>query len=261
MKDKERLIFRISNFRLAGFILLVTLLYTTAVTGRCNDSLDRAQKLYLLGEYDSSISELIGREHSHFSDEESYLLGMNYLKLGEYAQARDYFRKLMKSFKDSELLEEAFVKLGEAYFLEGDYRKAESVYTSILEKYSNRKFKPVLYLRLAQIAAKEGEWDQEKKYIQKIKDEYPYSEERKYADMLAERGYFFTIQVGAFSQKSNAKGVVEELEPRFPAYMVKEKVSGTVLYKVRVGKYQKRREAEEVHSLLVDKGYPARIYP
>ena len=242
-------------------VVLSVLLLSVSSLGVCSNCLDRARKLYLLGEYDNSISELTGNGERHCSDEELYLLGMNYLKVGEYPRARNHFRSLMKNCWDSALYERAFVKLGDAFFLEGSYSKAGGVYRSILTKYRKTRFKPVLYLRMAQIAAKEGDWDKEAEYIEILKKEYPQSVERRYADILEERGYFFTVQVGAFSRKVNAAGVIDELGREFSSYMVKEKMNDITLYKVRVGKYPQKRSAEKVCRVLVNRGYPARIYP
>ncbi len=240
--------------------VILTLAFCCMSAGGWCERLDRAQKFYILGEYDNAICELMSSSCA-FNDEELYLLGMSYLKLGDYPQARDRFRRLIKRHSSSPLYWSAYVKLGDAFFLEGLYAKAEAVYEIIAKKDSDTAFKPLIYLRLAQIAAKEGRWDREKDFIRALKNEFPKSEERKYADMLAERGYFFTVQVGAFSQKDNAENLVDELKSQFQSYMTKEKAAGITLYKVRVGKYQTRREAERDHQLLVDKGYPARIYP
>jgi cell division protein FtsN len=43
--------------------------------------------------------------------------------------------------------------------------------------------------------------------------------------------------------------------------MLDEKREGTMLYKVRVGKFKDRKEAERVCGRLIKQGYPARIYP
>jgi len=224
------------------------------------DSLDRAKKLYLLGEYDNSICELRSSQ-GMFTKEELYLMGMNYLKVGDYPQARKYFRSILKKYKQTDLYEQAMVKLGDAFFLEGNYDKAENLYENMLEKYSRTRFKPLLYLRLAQISSKDGHWDREKKYIRKIKKDFSQSTERKYADILDDRGYFFTIQVGAFSRKDNAENLAAELKPDFDSYLAREKLGEDFLYKVRVGKYQQRGPAEQDYRKLIDLGLPARIYP
>ncbi len=225
------------------------------------DSLDEAYRSYLLGDYSGSIYEALEENNSKETDKSFYLLGMNYLKLGDYPMARNYFRKLMKEFSDSKYYYSSLIKLGDAYFLENNFKQAISTYTHALQKYPRISFKPLIYLRLAQIYAKQGEWDKEKKYIRNIKSEFSQSVEADYARILENRGYFFTVQVGAFSHKANAQGVVKDLKKDYPAYLTKEKAGDFILYKVRVGKFKQKRPARDVYDALVDKGYPARIYP
>ena len=227
-----------------------------------SDSLDEAYESYLRGDYSGSIYEALDKNvKPQESDRSFYLLGMSYLKLGDYSTARNYFRKIIKKYPGSKHYYSSLIKLGDAYFLENDFKKALSAYTHALKKHSRISFEPLIYLRLAQIYAKQGEWDKEKKYIRKIKSEFPQSVEMDYARILENRGYFFTVQVGAFSQRANAQGVVKDLKPEYPAYMVKEKAGDLVLYKVRVGKFKDKKPAQDVYDALVDQGYPARIYP
>ena len=98
-------------------------------------------------------------------------------------------------------------------------------------------------------------------YLHLIEEKYPDCSEMKFVKILQGYGDFFTIQVGAFSKKANALTVKKELDPKFPAYIVKDKKGGITLHKVRVGKYRKRDEAKRVFLQLLEQGYPAIIYP
>ena len=55
--------------------------------------------------------------------------------------------------------------------------------------------------------------------------------------------------------------MLKELKKKYPAYLVKEKKGKIVFYKVRVGKFKKRREAEKVYERLIEESYPACFYP
>jgi tetratricopeptide (TPR) repeat protein len=243
------------------FLVGVFIFYLIAGWSKASDALDRAYESYLLGDYHNSLFEGLDVSSDPKADEALYLSGMSYFKLGRYPEARNCFRKIIKSFRRSKFYKPSLVKLGDVYFLEGSYKRARSVYRAILNENLAKEYKPLVYLRLAQIAAKLGEWSQEKKYIRIIKNEYPHSIEREYADILEDRGYFFTIQVGAFSYKNNALALREELEARYPVYLVKEKLGDLVLYKVRVGKFKSRKQVEAIQRSLIEEGYPARIYP
>jgi outer membrane protein assembly factor BamD (BamD/ComL family) len=247
--------------RYSAIFLVIFVFCLTSKLGLGNDSLDGAYKSYLLGDYSNSLCESLGTSGRRGSDEALYLSGMSYLKLGNYPKARNCFRNIIKSFRNSKFYQTSLVKLGDAYFLEGDFKKAGTLYKTILKKNIVEDYKPLVYLRLAQIAAKQGKWGREKKYIRIIKDKYPYSIERDYANILETRGYFFTIQVGAFSHKNNAYNLLKELKSKYPAYLAKEKLDSLILYKVRIGKFRKRKYAEKVYHSLIEEGYPARIYP
>lgn len=257
---------RISNlFRISDFVLRVCcvagIILMTTTQSYAKGELDRAYKSYLLGDFNSSLMELKEGLHRTEGDEVLYLAGMNYLKLGDYESARDYFRRLINDFNGKKFYQVAQIKYADTYFLEANYKQAQAVYSSILEKNTVPDFLPRVYLRLAQIAAKFGKWDQEAKYIKKIKKDYSQSVEEYYADILASRGYFFTVQVGAFSEKINAYELMQKLSKKYPAYWAQEDIDQVSLYKVRVGKYQDRSDAVEIYHELVGEGYPARIFP
>jgi len=216
-----------------------------------------ASKLYLSQEYSDCIKilEMKKNQASHF-----YLLGLCYLKIGKYIEARNSFRKAIKKSPSSEYVVPSLIKLGDAYFLEGRWEEAEAAYKVVLKK-GERRFLPLVYLRLAQICAKRGEWLEEKKFISKIKSKYPQSIEKKFAEILEGRGFFFTIQVGAFTSYRNAISLLKELKKNYPVYLVKEKKRNFIFYKVRVGKFKDKEVAQKIYKKLIEEGYPASLYP
>ncbi|MDD5195745.1 MAG: SPOR domain-containing protein, partial [Candidatus Omnitrophica bacterium] len=120
---------------------------------------------------------------------------------------------------------------------------------------------PLVYLRLAQVSAKEGKWDDNKKYTSLLKEKYSNSIEANLLGPLQDVCYFFSIQVGAFSKKKNAEDLARELQKNYNVYVVEDKTATLTLYKVRVGKFTDRKEAESMRLRLAKQGYPARIYP
>lgn len=238
---------------IAVFILLANSVY--------GYSIDEVKKAYLYGDYNGAIKLAFELSEEKLSDELLYYLGLSFSKLGNYPQARKYLRKLLKRYPDSKRYQSALVKLVDCYFLEDNLERAQALYISILDKYPSAKYKPLIYLRLAQIAAKQGSWSAKHKYVDILAEDYPGSLEYVYAKRLKRRGDFFTIQVGAFSDKDNALSLVRKLKPRYSVYMVRETYQGLPLYKVRVGKFNTRKEAVVLAEILQDKGYPTRVYP
>jgi len=225
------------------------------------DSLSSAQKAYIRGDYSEAIRICLSKINEGGGDEALYFAGLSFSKLGNYSKARDYFRGLLKKFENSRFHDKALIKLVDTYFLEGNMEKAKTLYKSILKEYPNLSYKPLVCLRLAQVSAKDGDWRSMHRYIDTIKHNYAGSAEDMLARRLERRGDFFTVQVGAFSSKSNAVRFSRSLSPAYPVYVVSEKEEDFTLYKVRVGKYKSKSQAEYIYGKLTEEGYPARIYP
>jgi tetratricopeptide (TPR) repeat protein len=221
-------------------------------------SLNDAYKDYLGGDYEEALTKAhILRE----TDEVLYFLGLSYTKIGNYPQARECFNKLIKNFPRSELYGLSLVKFADTHFLEGNLSRAKALYEEIEKKYPSFDYLPLVYLRLAQIASREGRWEEHKRYSAMIKSKYPDSVEIKFLNILEENINFFTVQVGAFSEKKNAFELKDELQKNYSVYIVEEQKVSYTLYKVRVGKFRDRKEAQEVSYRLIKEGYPTRIYP
>ena len=73
---------------------------------------------------------------------------------------------------------------------------------------------------------------------------------------------FFAVQVGAFASEKNALKLKTELERRnYPSSITPNSDSSGTLYKVRVGHYDKRQEAEQQADKLRSEGFPAKVVP
>jgi len=221
-------------------------------------SITDAHKDYLYGNYDDAIAKALKLPDN---DETIYFLGLSYMKIANYSKARPFFRKLIRHYPKSKFYDLSMVKLADTYFFEKDYSQAKALYFEMEERDPNRNTMPLVFLRLAQMASRQGVWSEKEKYLRKIKNKYPKSSEMKFVRVLEDLGDFFTIQVGAFSIRENALLLIEELKDEYSPYIIKEKKGSYLLYKVRVGKFRKRYDVEKAFSNLLDKGYPAKIYP
>jgi len=239
-----------------GFMGLTLLLFFSSTVFAL--SITDVHKEYLFGNYEEAIRIAKGLRES---DQALYYLGLSYIKIGNYPKARTFLRRLVRRFSDSLFHEPGMIKLADTYFLEKDYSKAKELYLEIEQRSSSDSFMPAVLLRLAQIASRQGKWDEKAKYIKRIKSKYPKASEMKFVKVLEALGDFFTIQIGAFSVRKNALLLVEELRDGYSPYIVKEKKGSYLLYKVRVGRFRGRYDAQKVSSKLLDEGYPARIYP
>jgi tetratricopeptide (TPR) repeat protein len=235
-------------------------------------NLDKLKIHFLEGDYKAAVLEgekiLADAGHSRGLDELYYILGLSYMKNGNYLRASDIFEIILKEFKDSEFKEEAKLGLGDTYFLREDFRAAEGCYKELIASNPYSKLKSLLYYRLSQIGFKKGDTQQGQEYAQRLKQEFPSNIELFQSNnTLFIAGpsfdFYYTVQVGSFSNRANARNLIEKLIRKgYPAY-IEEAISqeGERIYRVRVGKLKIRQEALILAGKLTQEGYPARIYP
>jgi len=73
---------------------------------------------------------------------------------------------------------------------------------------------------------------------------------------------FFTVQVGAFSTRTNAVRLQKELQRKGYDALVSESAGAeNTLYRVRVGRFANRQEAEKTSDRLRSDGFPAQVKP
>jgi len=226
-------------------------------------------KVYLLeGDYKGAISEgerlIAGDAHS---DELYYILGLSYLKDGNYLRACDIFEIILKEFKNSEFGDEARLGLGDTYFLRGDFVKAEDCYKDLIESNPQTRLKAQAYCRLSQTGYKNGNMQQGKEYLDKLKQDFPLNLESMLNKDLyplsdSSSDTYYTVQVGSFTNITNARNLTEKLiQKGYPAYMEEASFKGKASYRVRVGKLRLRQEILTLENKLSREGYPTKICP
>lgn len=66
----------------------------------------------------------------------------------------------------------------------------------------------------------------------------------------------FTIQVGSFKEMPNATRLKAALDYRYEnVYIAETNIKGEVFYRVRIGKFEARNDAESLAKMLADEGY------
>ena len=241
-------------FLVSGFWLLVT--------DVCADSLNRAEALYLEGSYSESIDECaMNIARNKAQDKAYYLLGLTYLKINDTAKAREKLKILIDNFRTSPYLESAKLSYADTYFIEQDYPRAQELYEDIVK--NNSRLAGAAYLRLGQCALKSGNWQNAKSYCSILQQKYPLSLEANLARELFERQeFYFTVQVGSFTNLQNAQRLVNKLKSNnFDAYIDELNSQKNPMYRVRVGRLSLRQEAEKLKNILEAGGYPTRIFP
>jgi len=259
-------------FFVLNFIFLMSLCLCVLVSSNFSDafalSLERIQSPFVKGDYKAVIKEgeklmRDARERESNLEDLYYILGLSYLKEGNLLRAWDIFEIILNEFNSNKYTEEARLGLGDVYFLRRDYKKAEENYKKIIEDNPQTEMKAVVLYRLSQVALKEQETEKTDTYLETLRNEFPLEAKGKLAkDLLISPPITYTVQVGAFTQSENAQRLAQKLkEKNYPAYLEAGKSGGKLYYRVKVGKYQSKYEAEVVQKKLLKEGYPTKIYP
>ncbi|MGE5197534.1 MAG: SPOR domain-containing protein [Deltaproteobacteria bacterium] len=228
--------------------------------------LDNIKISLLKCDYDSAIREgekiMANAGQSQGTDELYYLLGLSYLKDGNYLRASDIFEIILNEFKSSRFREEAQLGLGDAYFLKNDCDKARKYYEGLLSASPNSKFAAAAYYRLSRCAFKNGDSAQAEGYLQKLKLQFPLNLEVRLNQDLTPSVAAYTVQVGSFSKKQNAENLTQKLIRKgYPAFLEAADMQGTTAYRVKVGSFNSRQDAVNLADKLFQEGYPTKICP
>ncbi len=240
----------------------------TAQRAYCLD-LSAMKANILAGDYRLAITEgerFIAQDPH--SDELYYLLGLCYLKDGNYLRASDIFEIIIKEFKGSAFEDAAGMGFGDTYFLRGDFIRARETYQSILKSHPETKLKAGLYYRISEASFKEGNSERGKEYLDKLNADFPLAPETRQSRLmqLPEKNtplFYYSVQVGSFVNSANAYNLKNKLlNSGYSAY-VEESVSGSGIktFRVGAGKLNSRLEAEELNNKLIADGYPTKICP
>lgn len=228
--------------------------------------LDKTEVFFLNEDYQAAIKEaeslLVQYPDDPGLDAVYYWLGLSYLKMGNYLRAGDIFEIIINEYPRSGLVDLSYISSGDSYFLIGDFKKAEERYKYILNAGGKFDLKPGVYLKLIQIARKKGEWDSAGNYLETLSRDYPDSLEARLSRELRQEDSFFSVQAGAFLQKSNAESLIAELKNKgISGYLAVESNGAKMLYKVRSGKFASRAQAAALDKKLKELGYSSRVYP
>jgi len=229
--------------------------------------LDKAQEIFLRADYKASITEC-ERLLSLNPDKEPpaevyYLLGLNYLKSGNYLKSRDIFQVIINEMPKSSLRQDGYLGIADSYYLGGDFTKAKGYYESFISEFPRSELISLAYLRLGQISLKQGRWKEAADLLLKVKRDYPLSFEADMAKSLLSGDNFFTVQVASFSNEETAKNLSIKLITKgyqevFISSIEKE---GKTFYRVRMGKFNTQKEALALKDRLTKEGYKPIIYP
>ncbi len=114
-----------------------------------------------------------------------YGAGICYLHLGEYEEAISYLEKYSK--KDKMIASIAIGATGDAYVELGDTKKGVAKYLEAAEYAANSFNTPLYLMKAGQIYELDGNYSEALKIYERIKDEYPESNEGTTIDKFISR--------------------------------------------------------------------------
>lgn len=245
---------------------IIFLLFNFNLVYAATPNLDKIEASFLKEDYVKVINEceniLSSGNKPNDLDRVYYFLGLSYMKLGYYLKATDTLELITKEFNKSKFLDAATLNLADIYFLQLDFNRAASLYEDFLNKFPESDLLSLVYLHLGQVYLKLGKWQETKSILRKLEEQYPLSFEAKEADRFLNADFYFTVQAGSFSKAINAQNFLKKLkENNFEAYIKEENVAGRTFYRVRIGKFENRKDAETLAAQLSAQDYPVRIFP
>ncbi len=190
-----------------------------------------------------------------------YLMGLSYVKLDNFSEARKMFHKIL-AMKGGKLRQDAYIGIADSYFHEKSFSKAISVYEDVLRIYPRSDRLSTIYYNLGAIFKARKDLYKANYYFGKIKKLYKRSFEADKSAYLPtkRRPDYYIVQLGAFKSLRNAKKLVRRLRrKKYDSYIQKAKKDGNVLYKVRGGKFSNKYYATRLLRRLKKSGFSAKI--
>jgi tetratricopeptide (TPR) repeat protein len=224
----------------------------------------KAEQAFLKDDYEGvvNIGNNYFTYTSKSNEELQHLMGRAFLKLKRFKEARNRFSRVINDSRSDRFLDEAYIGLADSYYLEEDYKKAKEYYKKVIQYFPDTDGMPIVYYRLGQCYSKLGNTELSKEYYDKLIRFYPYSLETRL--LIDEKLDFvdYSVQVGSFRRWNNAKKLHDELKNKGYDVNIHTAILGdSRFYRVRVGRYSRLSDAEDMARILRNNGYTVKIYP
>jgi len=205
-----------------------------------------------------------------------YWLASSKLAIGAADSAAVYFRRILQNHPSTSLAGWAELGLVDALYMKQEYTAAEQRCQDFLQSRSGSELIPMVLFRLFEIREARGDRASAAGILQQLVSSHPDTYQGKQAQrQLTEWGWGetgepsepqpaegdYTIQVGAFSKRSNALNLQSELKSwGYQVEMIKRAGRHRTLYLVWVGRYETREQAlGEAQKLERERGLPYQV--
>ncbi len=242
-------------------------------SGSSSDKLyQRIHESFLREDYavvDTLSREYLSRARDRSNAEDVlYLQSLSLLKLNRSEEARVKLSQLENDYASSDARASAHASIADSYYYEGNFDLAYKSYEETITRYPASEQTPYVLSRLIELSAKQDRPKETEMYKVRLLKDYPNSQEVKnfppsaapLKQMALEENAFYAVQVGSFSKRRNAQGLIDKLlRDQYDAYLKADESDR--MYRVRVGKLSSKEEALVLENRLKKEGYPTKIYP
>jgi len=249
--------------------ILVSVLLLTASSGaaRADVNINDIEAAVISEDYvraESLCEELIAKfPQSSQVSEARYYLGLSALRLNQFDKARTVFEGLTAELPRGTLSDKAYLGLIDVENLSERYEAALARAGKFLSLNPPASAVSLVYLKMARSHLKLAHWDEARNSLSKIIEQFPGSPEAISARQLLEEEQYYTVQVGAFLNRSRADRLSQELRDKGEYAFIVETTDAnqSVFYRVRVGKFSRLSDAKTLKQKMSRQGYPTYIYP
>lgn len=257
------------------FFLVATVLFSTLSASAALTASEKAEELFLKGQYDKAITAADKAIDSDSGKryELYYLKGLSQLKLGRFADSRKTFEYILEKYPRSSRALDSYIGIGDAYLLEGNRTGALRTYKKAAEEFNDNKNAAIARQRIADCGEKPAP-KEEYRQPAPVKHDTAYKESVNFVpkdkppiqadalpadtDKTVKSGYF-SVQVGSFKSRSNAQKLASKLSVKGYEARAEMPPASDRLYRVKVGRLHSNEEAERLAAKLKREGYPTRI--
>ncbi|MBA2123617.1 hypothetical protein B9J78_01545 [bacterium Unc6] len=225
-----------------------------------------ADELYLRSDYISCIrvcDDILKRFHFLKPESVYYLKGLSFLQKQDTDNAKAEFNKLLGITSDKNLIKQIKLALIDCDFVAGKYMEASLGYEEFIQENPNLDNIPTVKFKLARCFQYISRWEDSRRILKGLIENYPLSPEAAMAEeILRTEVPYFRVQVGAYSKRSSADGLVRDLSKKaIQAEIVEAEKNRKPLFKVRAGKFQTRAEAKDFAEKLRQMGFQTFVIP
>lgn len=252
-------------------MLFLFLIQLAVFTFAQAEGIDNLKADFLRGNYRRVIFEaqkFSGTNSSYDAQELNYILGLSYLKEGDFEKARESFERILNS-PSSKFKAPANLGIADVYLAAGRFKEAEDIYAQIIADNPDTSQKASILYRQSQLEFSKGDIRQGNECLLKLKKEFPLSPELSLTGGFSlisppapvppvKDGAEYFVQIGFFTDKVNANRVKNKLlAKKYPVYI--ENSSGS--YRVKVGRFKNLEEALDLEKRLSRDGFQTKVCP